>query len=169
MVLLPCKIWLFLWIWSRKIPRRILVHITVNSRSRSDENVCSEALLLLLQNQSSVDGLILGESIRKGSKKVTGSVLTRGRLGHEVWFSVIYARSEVWYHKYRTVASKRAMRIKRSTIRSSGRYDWVLRDSSTRFSTSGFFHESTPYGPLIHTLKYFRIWFWIRQDIRIRR
>jgi hypothetical protein len=31
-----------------------------------------------------------------------------------------------------------------------------------------FFHELTPYGPLILTLKYFRIRFRIRGDIRIR-
>ncbi len=32
---------------------------------------------------------------------------------------------------------------------------------------SGFFHESTPYGPLIHTLKLFRILVRILGDIRI--
>ncbi len=31
--------------------------------------------------------------------------------------------------------------------------------------TTVFFHELTPYGPLIHTLKYFRIRFQIRGDI----
>jgi hypothetical protein len=34
-------------------------------------------------------------------------------------------------------------------------------------STSGFFHESTPYEPLIHTVKYSRIRFQIRGDIWI--
>ena len=33
----------------------------------------------------------------------------------------------------------------------------------TRFSTSTFFHDSNPSGPLINRLKYFRIWF--RKDI----
>ncbi len=32
-----------------------------------------------------------------------------------------------------------------------------------------FFHKLTSYGPLINTLKYFRIQFRIRGDIRIRR
>ncbi len=41
-----------------------------------------------------------------------------------------------------------------------------LRDSSTRFVISGFFHESTPYSPRIHTLKYFWILFRIRRNIR---
>jgi hypothetical protein len=38
-----------------------------------------------------------------------------------------------------------------------------------RFSTSGFFHESTPYDPQIHTLKYFWTLFQIRADIRIQK
>ncbi len=40
-----------------------------------------------------------------------------------------------------------------------------LRDSSTYFSAPGLFHTLTPYGPLIHTLNYFRIRFQIRKDI----
>ncbi len=35
--------------------------------------------------------------------------------------------------------------------------------------TFGFFNELNSYGPLIHILKYFRIRFQIRRDIRIRR
>ncbi len=41
------------------------------------------------------------------------------------------------------------------------------RYSSTRFLAPGFFHESTPSGPLIHTLKHFRILVQIPGDIRI--
>ena len=37
----------------------------------------------------------------------------------------------------------------------------------TRFSTSSFFHDSKPSGPLINRLKYFRIRFRFRRDIRI--
>ncbi len=43
-----------------------------------------------------------------------------------------------------------------------------LRDSSTRFSTSAFFHQTNIPGPLIYILKYFRIRYWIRRDIRIQ-
>jgi hypothetical protein len=40
------------------------------------------------------------------------------------------------------------------------------RDSSTRFSTSGFFNNRPyVYEPLIHSLKYFRILYRIREDI----
>ncbi len=42
----------------------------------------------------------------------------------------------------------------------------VYRDSSTRFFTSGFFHESTPYSPWIHILRYFQILFRICRNIR---
>jgi hypothetical protein len=38
------------------------------------------------------------------------------------------------------------------------------RDSVTRFSTSGFFHQSTP--PRAHMLKPFRIWLRIRRNNR---
>ncbi len=37
-----------------------------------------------------------------------------------------------------------------------------LRDRSTRFSTSFFFHVSTFYGPLSRTPSFFQIWFWIQ-------
>ena len=37
----------------------------------------------------------------------------------------------------------------------------------TRFSTSSFFHDLNPSGPLINRLKYFRIRFWFRRDIWI--
>jgi hypothetical protein len=40
------------------------------------------------------------------------------------------------------------------------------RDSSTRFSASGFLRQWTQYGPLIHALYYFRIRFRIREDIK---
>jgi hypothetical protein len=43
----------------------------------------------------------------------------------------------------------------------------LKRYSSTRLSASVFFYESTTYGPLIHTLKYFRIRFRIHADVRI--
>ncbi len=42
------------------------------------------------------------------------------------------------------------------------------RDSSTRFSTSAFFHLSNTPKPLIHILKYFRIRLRIRRDFQIR-
>jgi hypothetical protein len=38
------------------------------------------------------------------------------------------------------------------------------RDSCTRFSTLGFFHQSTPPRALIHGLELFRIWLRIRRD-----
>jgi hypothetical protein len=41
----------------------------------------------------------------------------------------------------------------------------TLRDPVTRFSPSGFFHQTTPFGPLTHRLKLFCIWLRIRGDI----
>jgi hypothetical protein len=40
------------------------------------------------------------------------------------------------------------------------------RDRVTRFSTSAFFHQTIPSGPLIHGLKPFPIWHRIREVIR---
>jgi hypothetical protein len=40
-----------------------------------------------------------------------------------------------------------------------------LKDSLTRFSTSGFFHQSIPLGPLIKNLNHFCIWLQIRREI----
>jgi hypothetical protein len=42
----------------------------------------------------------------------------------------------------------------------------VLKDSVRRFSTSDFFHQSTPSRSLIYGLTPFRIWLRIRQDNR---
>jgi hypothetical protein len=39
--------------------------------------------------------------------------------------------------------------------------------TGSRFFTLGCFHELTPYGPLIHTQKYFQDRFRIRGDIHI--
>jgi hypothetical protein len=39
-------------------------------------------------------------------------------------------------------------------------------DSVTRFSISGFFHQSTPPKSLTHGLKPFRIWLHIRRENR---
>ncbi len=56
-----------------------------------------------------------------------------------------------------------------SKVQSPYRYlvQTIKRDSSTRFSTSSFFHESTPFSPRIHIQKYFWILFQIRENIRI--
>jgi hypothetical protein len=43
----------------------------------------------------------------------------------------------------------------------------LKRDPVTRFSTSGFFHQTTPILPLTHGLKPFCIWLRIRRDIRL--
>jgi hypothetical protein len=45
----------------------------------------------------------------------------------------------------------------------------ILKGTVARDFYHCFFHKLTPYGPLIHILKYFRIRFRIRGDIRIRR
>ncbi len=42
-----------------------------------------------------------------------------------------------------------------------------LRYSSMRFLAPGFFHESTPFGSLIHTLKHYQILVQILGDIQI--
>ena len=42
----------------------------------------------------------------------------------------------------------------------------LTRECGTRFSTSSLFHDSNPSGPLINMLKYFRIEFRLRRDIR---
>jgi hypothetical protein len=42
------------------------------------------------------------------------------------------------------------------------------RDSCTRFSTLGFFHQSTPYRSLIYALNPLRIWLRISRDIRCK-
>jgi hypothetical protein len=43
----------------------------------------------------------------------------------------------------------------------------MQRDSSTRFSTLGFFHQTIPHRALIHALKPFRIWLRIRRENRL--
>jgi hypothetical protein len=44
---------------------------------------------------------------------------------------------------------------------------FTTRDPVTRFSTSGFFYQTTPSGPLTHGFKPFCIWLRIRRDIRL--
>ena len=44
---------------------------------------------------------------------------------------------------------------------------YILKSEVTRFSTSSFFHYLNPSGPLINRLKYFRIRFRFRQDIKM--
>ncbi len=45
---------------------------------------------------------------------------------------------------------------------------FIEKGSSTRFSTSAFFHQTNTGVPLIHILKYFQIRLQIRRDIRIQ-
>jgi hypothetical protein len=48
--------------------------------------------------------------------------------------------------------------------------DFMFKGTVARdFLPLFFFIKLTPYGPLIHTLKYFRIRFRIRGDIRIQK
>jgi hypothetical protein len=67
------------------------------------------------------------------------------------------------------ISDKKYNLISDVILNSAGRIHRTERYSSTRFFASGFFHESTPCGPLIHTIKQFRILVRISRDIRIKK
>ena len=73
-----------------------------------------------------------------------------------------YCLPDFFVSKYNTVLSKYSILFNKTLnlVR-------IQRDSPTRFLTSCFFHHFNQPGPLTNGLKYFRIWFRFRRDIRI--
>jgi hypothetical protein len=79
---------------------------------------------------------------------------------------VSFYRSEVSTHKERVhLFLKFRFRVEFFDFRSCA-HSLMCMDSVTRFSTSGFFHQSTPPRALTHRLRPFRIWFRIRRNNR---